>query len=158
MLRSPVYSSKMPMRPSHDAYRSLPGTPIGIDPRSMSGPELNMAMNQVRMGVDPQDYFHYPGRAPSPRFSGGMTSTVQYPRDLEADRSRAPYDHEMGSPEMNHRYGPLHYSFRRDWAYALLCIRINATNLAAQLANSQVAYSSRYGKIYREEPLIVIRE
>ncbi|MCJ1399465.1 hypothetical protein MMC11_002667 [Xylographa trunciseda] len=101
---------------------------MGMDPRSMSGPDLHMAVNQVRMGIDPPDYFHYPGRAPSPRYAGGMTSVAAYPSEFETDRSMAPYDFEMGSPELNHR--------------------INATNLAAQLANSQVSYSAKYGKLY----------
>ncbi|MCJ1386645.1 hypothetical protein MMC17_009771 [Xylographa soralifera] len=130
MLRSPAYNSLMPMRSSHDAYRSLPGTPMGMDPRSMSGSEVHMAMNQVRTGMDAPDYFHHPGRTPYPQYNGGMTATTSYPGDFESDRTMAPHDLEMGSPELNHR--------------------INATNLAAQLANSQVSYSTKYGKLYRK--------
>lgn len=77
---------------------------MGIDPRAMSGPDINMAMNQARMGLDAPDYFHYPGRAPSPRFSGGATPASAFPSDFSSDRYNAPYDLEPGSPEFNHRY------------------------------------------------------
>ena len=77
---------------------------MGMDPRSMSGSELHMAMNQVRTGIDAPDYFHHPGRTPYPRYDGGMAPTTTYPGDFETDRPMAPYDLEMGSSELNHRY------------------------------------------------------
>ncbi|MCJ1473795.1 hypothetical protein MMC13_002446 [Lambiella insularis] len=80
------------------------------------------------MGLDAPDYFHYPGHAPPPRFSGGMTATSPFAGDMDYDRCNTPYDLEIGSPELNHR--------------------INATNLAAQLANGQVSSSAKYGKIF----------
>ena len=85
---------------------------MGIDPRSMSGSELHMAMNQVRTGIDAPDYFHHSGRTPYPRYNGGTIPTTSYPSEFETDRPMAPYDLEMGSSELNHRYGVFHNAFK----------------------------------------------
>lgn len=46
------------LRPAQDAYRSMPGTPLGIDPRGTHSMDLAAAMNHARMGLEGGgDYF-----------------------------------------------------------------------------------------------------
>ncbi|KAL8697921.1 MAG: hypothetical protein Q9201_006854 [Fulgogasparrea decipioides] len=60
------------IRPAQDAYRSMPGTPLGVDPRGANTMDLAAAMNHARMGLaDGGDYFlgapKFPPRAMRPR-------------------------------------------------------------------------------------------
>ena len=110
-MRSPGYSSVMPMRSHLDAYRSIPSSPMPMDPRTFSGQDMTLAMNQATMGLEAPDYFHHPGRAPSPRYSGGIGSRSPYPGDYEPERVPAPFEMEMGSPELNHWYGETSVDF-----------------------------------------------
>ena len=86
---------------------------MGMDPRSMSGPELHMAMNQVRTSIDAPDYFHHPGRTPYPRYDEGMAASTPYSGDFEAGRSMAPYDLEIESSKLNHRYGIFYVHYHK---------------------------------------------
>ncbi|KAL9576537.1 MAG: hypothetical protein Q9212_007014 [Teloschistes hypoglaucus] len=45
------------LRSAQDAYRSMPGTPLGMEPRGAHAVDLAAAMNHARMGIDGQDYF-----------------------------------------------------------------------------------------------------
>ncbi|KAL8665108.1 MAG: hypothetical protein Q9202_002508 [Teloschistes flavicans] len=45
------------LRPAQDAYRSMPGTPLGMEPQGANAVDLAAAMNHARMGLDGQDYF-----------------------------------------------------------------------------------------------------
>ena len=76
-----------------------------MDPRTLSAQDMGLAMNQARMGLEAPDYFHHPGRTPSPRYSGSIGSRSPYIGDYEPERLTAPYEMETGSPEMDHRYG-----------------------------------------------------
>ncbi|KAL8639751.1 MAG: hypothetical protein Q9228_003247 [Teloschistes exilis] len=59
------------LRSAQDAYRSMPGTPLGMEPRGANAVDLAAAMNHARMGLDGQDYFlgaqRFPPGAMGPR-------------------------------------------------------------------------------------------
>ncbi|KAL8849754.1 MAG: hypothetical protein Q9221_005298 [Calogaya cf. arnoldii] len=62
------------VRPAQDAYRSMPGTPMGMEPRGSHSMDLAAAMSHARSGLEragASDYFHgapqYPGGAMRPR-------------------------------------------------------------------------------------------
>ena len=90
----------MSVRSPHEAYRSLPGTPLGMDHRSMAPTDINVAMNHARMALEVSDYFH-PGASSSlgPRYSTGMRPRSPHVSELEGERY-GPYEGECNSPEM----------------------------------------------------------
>lgn len=82
-LGSPSYTSAMmSIRPQHDPYRSLPVTPVGMDPRNIGSMDVAAAMNHARMGLEAQDYF-----SSSPRFAGNMRPSSPYPLAYEGESS-----------------------------------------------------------------------
>lgn len=64
----------MSLRPHHDPYRSLPCTPLGIDPRSLAAVDLAPMLNHARMslGMEAQDYFS------SSRYGGSARASSPY--------------------------------------------------------------------------------
>ncbi|KAL8986205.1 MAG: hypothetical protein Q9205_000279 [Flavoplaca limonia] len=55
-----AHPHSLALRPAHDAYRSMPGTPMGMDPRGSHAMELAAAMNHARAGLEKAgtgDYF-----------------------------------------------------------------------------------------------------
>ncbi|KAL8938267.1 MAG: hypothetical protein Q9216_003984 [Gyalolechia sp. 2 TL-2023] len=58
------------IRPAHEAYRSMPGTPLGMDPQGANSTELAAAMNHVRSGLEVGDYF-----LGAPKISPGPLNT-----------------------------------------------------------------------------------
>lgn len=54
------------VRPTHEAYRSMPGTPMGMDGRGSRTMDLAAAMDHSRLGLDGGDYF-----LGAPRFPAG---------------------------------------------------------------------------------------
>lgn len=97
-LHSPSYASTaamMSVRPQHDPYRSLPSTPIGMDPRNVSM-DMNSAMNHARLGLEVQDYF-----SGSPRFSGTMRPRSPYPHDYEPENGAYTSNASFAVPDMN---------------------------------------------------------
>jgi hypothetical protein len=109
MMHNPGYSSMMAVRAHPDAYRSLPTSPLPMDPRTLSGQDVGLALNHARMGLEMNgpDYFHHPGRAPSPRY-GGLRSSSPYHGEYEGERYSGRFEEpEIGSPEMCQRYEPL---------------------------------------------------
>ena len=55
-----AHPHSLALRPAHDAYRSMPGTPMGMDPRGSHAMELAAAMNHARAGLEragTDDYF-----------------------------------------------------------------------------------------------------
>jgi len=96
----------MSVRAHPDSYRSLPSSPLPMDPRTLSGQDVGLALNHARMGLELNgpEYFHHPGRAPSPRY-GGMGSGSSYHGEYEGERYSGRFEElEMGSPEMCQRY------------------------------------------------------
>ena len=55
-----AHTHSLAVRPAHDAYRSMPGTPLGMDPRGHQSMDMAAAMNHARMGLEGGDYF-FPG-------------------------------------------------------------------------------------------------
>lgn len=45
------------IRPAHEAYRSMPGTPMGMDPRGANAVDLATAMRHSRLDLEGGDYF-----------------------------------------------------------------------------------------------------
>ncbi|KAI4109417.1 MAG: hypothetical protein L6R37_000574 [Teloschistes peruensis] len=64
-------AESLALRSAQDAYRSMPGTPLGMEPRGANAVDLAAAMNHARMGLDGQDYFlgaqRFPPGAMGPR-------------------------------------------------------------------------------------------
>lgn len=83
----------MSVRAHHDPYRSLPCTPLGMDLRNLAAVDLTPVLNQVRMGLEAQDYFS------SPRYGGGMRASSPYPHGIDVESfqnaSAAAYNSEM---------------------------------------------------------------
>lgn len=85
----PYNSGLMTVRPMHEAYRSLPGTPVGIDPRGTG-----------TMGFDVGDYF-----SGNPRLGPGvMRPRSPFPIDYEHDNGLA----------RNRPYGPDQESWKEE--------------------------------------------
>lgn len=79
-LASPSYQpTMMSVRPHHDPYRSLPCTPLGMDPRNLAAMDLAPALNHARMGLEAQDYFS------SPRYGGSMRGSSPYPHGMDVE-------------------------------------------------------------------------
>lgn len=83
------------VRPQHDPYRSLPSTPISIDPRNLSM-DMNQALNHARLGLEVQDYF-----SGNPRFSGNMRPRSPYPHDYEAENGAYTSNTSFAVSDMN---------------------------------------------------------
>ena len=83
------------LRPQHDPYRSLPSTPIGIDPRNGSI-DINSAMNHARLGLEVQDYF-----SGSPRFSGNLRPRSPYPHEYESESGAYTSNSSFAVSDMN---------------------------------------------------------
>ena len=71
----------MALRPQLDPYHSLPTTPLGIDPRTLTSLDIVTAMNHARAGLEAQDYF-----SGNPR---STRTTSPYPHGSESE-SRYP--------------------------------------------------------------------
>ncbi|KAI4281755.1 MAG: hypothetical protein L6R38_003468 [Xanthoria sp. 2 TBL-2021] len=55
-----AHPHSLAVRPAQDAYRSMPGTPMGMDPRGPHSMDLAAAMNHARSGLEKasaSDYF-----------------------------------------------------------------------------------------------------
>lgn len=52
------------IRPAHEAYRSMPGTPLGMDPRGANSVDLAAAMKHASLGFEGSDYFLNTPRLP----------------------------------------------------------------------------------------------
>ena len=55
-----AHPHSLALRPAQDAYRSMPGTPMGMDPRGSHSMDLAAAMNHARAGLEKAsagDYF-----------------------------------------------------------------------------------------------------
>lgn len=82
----------MSIRPHPDPYRSMPGTPLAVDPRAMTPADMDIAMNHVRMGLEVPDYFgsgaRYSG-SPCPRspYSGGYEQEPCIAYQADVDRA-----------------------------------------------------------------------
>lgn len=74
----------MSLRPHPDPYRSMPGTPLAVDPRAMSQAEMDLSMNHVRMGLEVPDYF-----GNGARYSGGPCPRSPYPGGYEQEPHHA---------------------------------------------------------------------
>lgn len=84
---TPCTSKMMSAHPQHDSYRSLPGTPLGTDPRMMNL-DLASGLDQARYGLSPGGYFDSGTRC-------GMSPM----------RPRTPYANDF-DPEGDYRYNP----------------------------------------------------
>ena len=94
----PSFNSAMAIRSQFDPHRSLPGTPLGIDPRTMSQSDISLAMNQARMSLEVPDYFNAAGNV-GPRFNGNLRSRSPYAGDFEPE-GFSPYNSVGGLPDM----------------------------------------------------------
>ena len=102
-MRSPTFADMMPVRSGGDHYRSVPSTPIPMDPRIMSEQEIRLAMNHARMGVEEQDYFHSAGGSGlAPRYTPSIVSRSPYTADYERERYTT-CETEHSFSELNHR-------------------------------------------------------
>ncbi|MCJ1242084.1 hypothetical protein MMC14_010091 [Varicellaria rhodocarpa] len=128
------YPSMISIRPPHDAYRSLPGTPLGVDPRAMAPTDISLAMNHARMGLDVPDYFSPDVGSMGQRFGSGMNPRSPFPNDIENERFGSSYGGgEASTPDM---------------ICSELIHRLYRINLAAQLVNGQISHSAKYGKVF----------
>ena len=93
-LAAPSYNSMMSVRPQHGPYTSLPGTPVGLDPRSMAQSDLSLAMNHARLSLETPDYF-----TGAPRYGGGLRPRSPYPGDYEPESGYVTSSH--GSSDLN---------------------------------------------------------
>ena len=101
------------IRPPHDAYRSLPGTPLGVDPRAMAPTDISLAMNHARMGLDVPDYFSPDVGSMGQRFGSGMNPRSPFPNDIENERFGSSYGGgEASTPDMICRYGSILVTMR----------------------------------------------
>lgn len=118
---SPIFAfMAVPLPHRQDRLRSAPGTSY-IDPRGVSGHDLDSAFQQARLGLNP-DYF-----SDSPRYDG--------------IRPHSPFHPGVGRLESE--FGS---SFRG--SEASLEDHVRRTNLAVALANSQVSSRARYALLH----------
>ena len=112
MMGSP-YPSMMSIRPPHDAYRSLPGTPLGVDSRAMAPTDISLAMNHARMGLDVPDYFSPGAGSMGQRFNSGMNPRSPFPNDMENERFSSSYGGgEASTSDMICRYASILVTMR----------------------------------------------
>ncbi|KAL8826518.1 MAG: hypothetical protein Q9191_003756 [Dirinaria sp. TL-2023a] len=119
---SPVMMS---LRSHQQPYRSLPGTPMGMDPRALATMDIGPSLNHARSSLQVDDYF-----SGAPRYGTAMKPRSPY---VAVPNYEQEQQHMQGSPEM---------------AMDSLTHMINRTNLAASLINIQISPTAKYAKIF----------
>ena len=100
---SPSYhNNMMAIRPSHEPYRSMPGTPLGMDhhrtdPRAR---DLTLAMDAARLGLDGLDYFS----GGAQRYGSGHRPRSPFLGDYDEGFLSAPYGLDTCSSSLVNRY------------------------------------------------------
>ncbi|KAL8742015.1 MAG: hypothetical protein Q9184_008315 [Pyrenodesmia sp. 2 TL-2023] len=125
------------IRPAHEAYRSMPGTPMGMDPRGLNSMELATAMDHARSGLEGGDYFLGAARYPP----GTMR-----PRSPMVPVSGQPWDHDHGfaaSGSMNNVLGFRERDRERD-----LEDSVRRDNRVAALLNGAILAPSKYALVH----------
>lgn len=85
----PARPHSLAIRPTHEAFRSMPGTPMGMgmDPRGAGTMDLATAMDHSRLGLEGGDYF-----LGAPRFPPGTLR----PRSPMVPIPGHDWDHDRG--------------------------------------------------------------
>ncbi|KAI4146041.1 MAG: hypothetical protein L6R39_003615 [Caloplaca ligustica] len=125
------------VRPTHEAYRSMPGTPMGMDGRGSRTMDLAAAMDHSRLGLDGGDYF-----LGAPRFPAGTLR----PRSPMVPVPGQDWDHDhtysAGGP-MNNALGFRERDRERD-----LEDFIRKENKVAALLNGAILAPAKYAQVY----------
>ncbi|KAL9602342.1 MAG: hypothetical protein Q9219_001908 [cf. Caloplaca sp. 3 TL-2023] len=127
----------MPIRPPQEAYRSMPGTPLGMDPRGVNSVDMAAAMEHARSGLEVGDYF-----LGAPKFP---TANMR-PRTPMMPFSGHNWDHENGFPAggpMNNALGFRDHDRERD-----LDDFIRKENKVAALLNGAIIPPAKYAQVY----------
>lgn len=128
----------MSLRQHPDPYRSMPGTPLSVDPRTMAQADVDMAMNHVRIGLEVPDYF-----GSGARYSAGPCPRSPYPAGYEQEPYNA-YQAELDRADHILRYIRLGVLFTKP----ILTFAHHRTNLAATMCNMALTHRTPYGQIY----------
>ncbi|KAL8950723.1 MAG: hypothetical protein Q9222_003259 [Ikaeria aurantiellina] len=121
------------IRTAQDAYRSMPGTPLGMDPRAVHSVDLAAAMNNARMGLEGGDYF-----LGAPKFPNGSMR----PRSPMPPLAGQDWDHENALVGNGFHNGPFGYR-ERD-----LEDQIRRENSVAALLNAAILPPAKYAQVY----------
>lgn len=152
----------MSVRLPHDPYRSLPCTPLGMDPRNLAAMDLAPILNHARMGLEAQDYFS------SPRYGGSMRGSSPYPQGMDAEGGFHNAGAGVGAGAYSGNPNPTNLSglvckcgfpsfISHQHSHPATQIHVNdcqltnpfpRTNLAATLANAQISPTSKYGNVF----------
>ncbi|KAK2877061.1 hypothetical protein FQN49_001445 [Arthroderma sp. PD_2] len=131
------------MLPRGDRYRSspLPGGPYGLDPRTMTPNDIEIALQQAQQGAQGYDCF---GEHPSMRHSLNSASPYSYPprqeEQLNYGASQHGIPHHLGnSPSQSANIGP------HDTNLPEL---VRRTNLAVSLANHNINPRSQFTQVH----------
>ncbi|KAI9815267.1 MAG: hypothetical protein M1827_002747 [Pycnora praestabilis] len=104
-----------------DNYRSLPGTPYGMEPRTLTGRDMDEVIQHARMGLE-GDYFSSSARFPT---TATMRSRSPYGGSYEQDPYSNGAQVEMGLNDLLRR-----------------------NNLAVTLANNNINYRAQYSQVH----------
>ena len=90
--------SNISLRSPQDQYRSLPGTPIDLGPRSLSIMNMGSSLDHARSMIQPNnDYFSNP----TARYSTSMRPRSPFPGIAEFDQDANYPGGAYSAPEMN---------------------------------------------------------
>ncbi|KAI4253755.1 MAG: hypothetical protein LQ352_003502 [Teloschistes flavicans] len=124
------------LRPAQDAYRSMPGTPLGMEPQGANAVDLAAAMNHARMGLDGQDYFLGAQRFPP----GIMRSRPPMPPGMGND-----WNHE--NAQMNRSMGNMLPYQERDRERDLED-QTRKDNRVAALLNGAILAPAKFAQVH----------
>ena len=86
---SPLTSNTLSLRSQQDPYRSLPGTPVGLAPRSLSTMDVGPSMDHALSMIQPPNHDYFSN--PAARYSTAMRPRSPFP-------AMAEYGHDGGYP------------------------------------------------------------
>ncbi|CAL8578155.1 hypothetical protein XPA_003957 [Xanthoria parietina] len=128
------------VRPVQDAYRSMPGTPMGMDPRGLHSIDLAAAMNHARSGLEKanaSDYF-----LSAPQYQSG----VMRPRSPMIPLSGHESYHGNGLAMNGNNHDASGFRDRdreRD-----LEDEIRQANMSASLRNGSIINPARFAQVF----------
>lgn len=134
---SPVMMS---LRSHQEPYRSLPGTPMGMDPRTLATMDIGPSLNHARSSLQVDDYF-----SGTPRYGTVMRPRSPYPgvAEFEQEQQHIAASQEMAMNSLAHVINRcvrrVRYTDDTDPA---------RNNLAASLINVQISPTAKYAKIF----------
>lgn len=136
----PYSPNMVALRSQHEPYiRSMPGTPLGLDPRALTTSDFSNALSHARSSMQVDDYF---------------SGAARYPAIM---RPRSPYpeyeqEHRMFYEPQDAGKQTLAHIINRYVSCCCTMIYHNADNgrinVAASLVNIQISATAKYAKVF----------